>query len=144
MKHPNPFIIAVRSLVMLAGNCVRAVSLLLVALAMLFGATGAATMRPSLLVTSQFDRTVKEYDGPTGAFIRNAATQVGDPLDAIIGADGNLLVSDAQQNAIKRFDWATGAFLGIFANAVSPGGMTISGGKVYVCQGNPPQIIRSF
>jgi outer membrane protein assembly factor BamB len=129
---------------MIAGHCVRAVSLLLVALAVLFGATEAATAQPSLLVTSQLDHTVKEYDGTTGAFIRNAATQVGDPLDAIIGADGNLLVTDGQQNAIKRFDRATGTFLGIFANAVSPGGLTISGSKVYVCQGNPPQIVRSF
>src|SRR4030095_16245367 len=79
-----------------------------------------------------------------GAFIRNVATQVGDPLDAIIGADGNLLVTDGQQNAIKRFDRVTGTFLGIFANAVSPGGMTISESKVYVCQGNPPQVVRSF
>jgi hypothetical protein len=109
-------------LVMIAGNGVRAVSLFLVALAVLFGATEAATAQPSLLVTSQFDHTVKEYDGATGAFIRNAAMQVGDPLDAIIGADGNLLVTDGQQNTIKRFNWATGTFLGIFANAVSPGG----------------------
>lgn len=132
------------SVVMIVGNCVRAVTLLLVALAVLFGATEAATAPPSLLVTSQVDHTVKEYDGTTGAFIRNAATQVGDPLDAIIGADGNLLVTDGQQNAIKRFDWATGTFLDIFASAVSPGGMTISGSTVYVCQGNPPQIVRSF
>lgn len=132
------------SLVMIAGNCVRAVSLLLVALAVLFGATEAATAQPSLLVTSQMDHTVKEYDGTTGAFIRNAATQVGDPLSAIIGADGNLLVTDGQQNVIKRFERATGIYLGVFASAVSPGGMTISGDKVYVCQMNPPQIVRSF
>jgi hypothetical protein len=115
-----------------------------VALAVPFGATEAAAAQPSLLVTSQIDHTVKEYDGTTGAFIRNAATQVGDPLDAIIGADGNLLVTDGQQNAIKRFDWATGAFLNIFASLVTPMGMTISEGTVYVCQANPPQIIRSF
>jgi hypothetical protein len=132
------------SFVMIAQNNVRAIPLLLVALAVLFGATEAATAQSSLFVTSQLDHTVKEYDGTTGAFIRNAATQVGDPLDAIIGADGNLLVTDGQQNVIKRFDRAKGTFLGIFANAVSPGGMTISGNKVYVCQGNPPQVIRSF
>jgi len=128
---------------MIAGNYVRAVSPLLVALVVLF-ATEAATAQPHLLVTSQLDHAVKEYDGTTGAFIRNAAMHVGDPLDAIIGADGNLLVSDGQQNAIKRFDWATGTFLGIFANAVSPEGMTISGSKVYVCQENAPEIVRSF
>ena len=30
-----------------------------------------ASAAPSLPVPSQFDRTVKEYDGTTGAFIRN-------------------------------------------------------------------------
>src|ERR1041385_2585574 len=96
-----------------------------IALAMLVVATEAAIGGPSLLVTSQIDHTVKEFDGMTGAFIRNAATQVGDPLSAIIGADGNLLVTDGQQNVIKRFDRATGTYLGVFANAVTPGGMTI-------------------
>lgn len=111
---------------------------------MLVVATEAAIGGPSLLVTSQIDHTVKEFDGMTGAFIRNAATQVGDPLSAIIGADGNLLVTDGQQNVIKRFDRATGTYLGVFANAVTPGGMTISADKVYVCQMNPPQVVRSF
>jgi len=134
----------VRALVAFGGSRVCALSLLLVALVVHFGATLAAAEGPSLLVTSQIDHTVKEYDGLTGAFIRNAATGIGDPLAAILGADGNLLVSDGQQNVIKRFDWATGTYLGIFANAVSPIGMTISGGKVCVCQANPPQIVRSF
>ena len=132
-----------RPLVMRVGNCARAVSLRLVALAVLFGAANAAAAG-SLFVTSQLDHTVKEYDATTGAFIRNAATGIGDPLDAIVGADGNLLVTDGQQDAIKRFDRTTGGFLGVFASVVSPLGMTISGGKVYVCQTNPPQIIRSF
>lgn len=127
-----------------AGNCIRGVSWLLSVLAVLSFTTGIAIAEPNLLVTSQLDHAVKEYDGKTGAFIRNAATGVGDPLDAIIGADGNLLVTDGQQDAIKRFHRTTGAFLGIFARAVSPGGMTISGNRVYVCQGNPPQGVRSF
>lgn len=131
-------------LVTIAGDYVRAAAHHLVALAALFGATVAATAQSSLFVTSQIDHTVKEYNGTTGAFIRNAASGIGDPLDAIIGADGNLLVTDGQQDTIKRFNRTTGAFLGVFANAVSPTGMTISGNKVYVCQSNPPQIIRSF
>ena len=122
----------------------RASSLALAALGLLFGSAGASAEGPSLLVTSQFDHTVKEYDGTTGAFVRNVATEVGDPLDAIIGADGNLLVSDGQQGAIKRFDWATGGFLGNFAAVVNPVGMTMAAGKVYVCQSNPPQVVRSF
>jgi len=113
-------------------------------LTLLFGSSRPAPGAPSLLVTSQFDHSVKEYNGLTGAFIRDAATGVGDPLSAILGADGNLLVTDGQQNVIKRFDWVTGLSLPFFATAVSPGGMTISGNIVYVCQMNPPQIVRSF
>lgn len=132
------------SLLTIAENYLRAAPRLLMAVAMLFSATGAATAEPNLLVTSQIDHTVKEYDGTTGAFIRNVATGVGDPLDAIIAPDGSVLVTDGQQDSVKRFNRATGAFLGVFANAVTPLGMTISGNTVYVCQGNSPQIIRSF
>lgn len=104
----------------------------------------AVSNGPSLLVTSQLDHSVKEYDAATGAYVWDLAGGVGDPLDAIVGADGNLLVTDGQQDAVKRFDWATGAYLGVFADAVSPGGMTVAGGRVYVCQGNSPQVVRSF
>src|SRR5262249_15116248 len=107
-------------------------------------APGPAWGQSSLLVTSQGDQTVKVYDGNTGAFVRSVGTGLGDPLDAIIGADGNLFVTDGQQDAIKRFDWATGSALGTLASPVSPEGMTIFEGKVYVCQGNPPEIVRSF
>ena len=79
-------------------------------LAVLSGPAWSLMAQPKLLVPSQLDRTVKEYDGTTGAFIRNAATGAGqplglsDPLDAIFGPDGNLLVTDGRQNEIKRFD----------------------------------------
>jgi len=122
----------------------RGLFLLLVVMEALFGPAGFGAAQSILLVTSQIDHTVKQYDGITGAFIRNVATGIGDPLDAILGADNNLLVTDGQQDAIKRFDWETGTFLDVFASAVSPLGMTSFGGKVYVCQVNPPQIVRSF
>jgi hypothetical protein len=57
-----------------------------------------------LLVASQFDHTVREYDGTTGAFVRVAASALGDPLGLVIGLDGNLLVSDGQTNQVKRYD----------------------------------------
>src|SRR5262245_39349201 len=82
---------------------------------------------PILYVTSQLDHSVKAYDGTTGAFLRNAATGVGDPLDAVLAPDGSLLVTDGQRDSVKRFDPATGNFLGLFASAVSPLGMTVSG-----------------
>ena len=112
-------------------------------IALFCGSFGLAFAQPSLLVTSQGDHTVKEYD-VNGTFIRNVATGVGDPLAAVIAPDGSLLVTDGQQNVIKRFDRPTGSFLGIFAKAVSPESMTIYGNKVYVTQSNAPQVIRSY
>ena len=52
----------------------------------------------SLFVTSQINKTVREYDVTTGAFLKVAASggALGDPLDVVIGIDGNLLVSDGQ------------------------------------------------
>jgi hypothetical protein len=49
-----------------------------------------------LLVTSQLNQTVREYNGTTGAFVKVAASggALGDPLGLVIGLDGNLLVSD--------------------------------------------------
>jgi hypothetical protein len=34
-----------------------------------------------LLVASQFDHTVREYDRTTGAFVRVAASALGDPQE---------------------------------------------------------------
>jgi len=133
-----------RKLEGLVRRCPHAFFPLLCGVAMLCGARTPAWAESVLLVTSQGDRTVKVYDGSTGAFVRSIGTSLGDPLDAIIGPDGNLLVTDGQQNAIRRFDWATGAPLDSFANPVTPEGMTIFEGKLYTCQANPPQIIRSF
>ena len=80
----------------------------------------------ALLVTSQFDHTVREYDGTTGAFVKVAASggALGDPLGVVIGLDGNLLVSDGQTNQVKRYDSATGAFIDVFAstNLAGPDG----------------------
>jgi hypothetical protein len=42
-----------------------------------------------LLVASQLDHTVREYDLTTGAFVRVAASGVGDPLGIVVGLDGN-------------------------------------------------------
>ena len=105
-------------------------------------------MIPNLLVTSQFDKTVREYDGTTGAFVKVAASggNLGDPLGLVIGLDGNLLVSDGQTNQVKRYDRATGAFINVFAstNLAGPAGMTIHEGVLYVTNGNPPQDVQRF
>jgi hypothetical protein len=68
-----------------------------------------------LLVTSQNDKTTKEYNGTTGAFVGVAASggALGDPLGVAIGLDGNLLVSDGQTNQVKRYSSSTGMFMDV-------------------------------
>jgi DNA-binding beta-propeller fold protein YncE len=101
-----------------------------------------------LLVTSQFDKTVREYQGTTGAFVGVAASggALGDPLGLAIGLDGNLLVSDGQTNQVKRYASATGTFMGVFASTglAGPAGMTIHDGVLYVANSNSPQGVQSF
>jgi len=101
-----------------------------------------------LLVTSQFDKTVREYNGTTGAFAGVAASggALGDPLGLVIGLDGNLLVSDGQTNQVKRYASATGTFMNVFAssNLAGPEGMTIHNGVLYVANSNSPQGVQSF
>src|SRR5215217_7844051 len=107
----------------------------------------SATAAP-LLVTSQFDKTVREYDGTSGAFVRVAAAggALGDPLGVAIGVDGNLLVSDGQTNEVKRYDRATSAFIAVFAstNLAGPTGMTVHQGVLYVVNASPPQGVQRF
>jgi DNA-binding beta-propeller fold protein YncE len=72
----------------------------------------------ALLVTSQSNKTVLEYNGTMGAFVKVAASggALGDPLGVVIGVDGNVLVSDGQANEVKRYDGATGVFIDAFAS----------------------------
>src|SRR5262249_36724444 len=102
----------------------------------------------SLVVTSQMDHSVREYDETTGAFVKLAATggALGDPIGVVVGLDGNLLVSDGQTNQVKRYDKTTGAFIDVFAstNLASPRGMTIHQGMLYVPNVNPPQGVQRF
>lgn len=102
----------------------------------------------TLLVTSQLDKTVREYNGSTGAFVRVAASggALGDPIGVVIGVDGNLLVSDGQTNDVKRYDRATGGFIDVFAstNLASPTGMTVHNNVLYVASSNLPQGVQRF
>ena len=101
-----------------------------------------------LLVTSQFDKTVREYQGTTGAFVGVAASggALGDPLGLAVGLDGNLLVSDGQTNQVKRYASTTGTFIDVFAstNLADPAGMNIHNGVLYVANSNSPQGVQSF
>jgi glucose/arabinose dehydrogenase len=91
-------------------------------------------MSSNLFVTSQMDKTVKEYDGTSGAFVKTAASggALGDPLGLAIAPDGKLLVSDGQTNQVKRYDPSTGGYVGILAssNLAGPEGMTVHGGSL--------------
>ena len=75
----------------------------------------------TLLVTSQMNHSVIEYDATTGSFVKVAASggALGDPLGVVVGLDGNLLVSDGQTDQVKRYDSATGAFIDVFASTRS-------------------------
>lgn len=105
-------------------------------------------MTANLLVTSQFDKTVREYDGTTGAFVEVAASggALGDPLGLVLGLDGSLLVSDGQTNQVKQYDSNTGAFIKVFAstNLAGPEGMTVYQSVLYVTNSNPPQGVQQF
>jgi hypothetical protein len=101
----------------------------------------------ALLVTSQINHTVREYNGTTGAFVRwlRPATP-GRSARPVIGLDGNLLVSDGQTNEVKRYDSATGVFIDVFAstNLAGPAGMTMHQGVLYVTNSNPSQGVQRF
>src|SRR5258708_7792956 len=100
----------------------------------------------NLLVTSQSDHTVREYDVITGAFVKVAASGLVDPLGLVIGLDGNLLVSDGQANQVNRYDGTTGAFIDALAstNLACLTGRTIPQGRLYVPNSNSPQGVQKF
>jgi WD40 repeat protein len=136
-------------LAVIKATCIRFLVPVLGAFAVLCGSVWPALAHPpSLLITSQIDKTVREYDGTTGAFVKIAAFggALGDPLGVVIGLDGNLLVSDGQTNQVKRYNRATGAFMGVFAstNLSGPMGMTIHQGVLYVTNSNSPQGVQRF
>jgi WD40 repeat protein len=103
---------------------------------------------PTLLVTSQGNKTVRQYSGTTGAFVGVAASggALGDPTGVVVDVDGNLLVSDGQTNEVKRYDGATGGFLNVVASThlAGPLGVTIHQGVLYVCNSNSPQGVQCF
>ncbi len=111
-------------------------------------AVSSACLKTTLMVTSQSNHTVREYNATTGAFVKAAASggALGDPLGVVIGPDGNLLVSDGQTNQVKRYSRTTGAFIGVFAstNLSGPTGMTIHNGVLYVTNSNAPQGVQRF
>ena len=107
---------------------------------------GLAEEAMSLFVTSQNTHSVLEYDEKTGAFIKVAASGLGDPIGVVVGLDGNLLVSDGQGNEVNRYDKTNGAFIDVFAstNLAAPVGMTIHQGALYVVNAHAPFGVQRF
>jgi sugar lactone lactonase YvrE len=81
-----------------------------------------------LLVISYYDQAVMRYDGTTGAFL-DAFVPPGygglyGPNGLLIGADGNLLVSEATLQQVLRYNSTTGEFMDAF---VPPGSGGLNG-----------------
>ena len=100
-----------------------------------------------LLVTSQNDKTVREYNGTTGAFVggrvRRRPGRSPRPRYRSRRQPARLRWPDQQ---VKRYDSATGTFIDVFAstNLAGPEGMTIHNGVLYVANSNPPQGVQRF
>jgi hypothetical protein len=64
---------------------------------------------------------VKEFNGTTGAFIKDFATggrpALAKPEGLIFGADTNLYVADFLNNGVQQFNGTTGAWIKLFASA---------------------------
>ena len=94
-------------------------------------------LQNELLVTSFNRDSVFRFAATTGAFMDEFAMSQGinDPIDAVIGPDGNLYVSSEISNDVLRFNAATGAFIDTFIPA-GTAGMNNAGGLVFGPDGN--------
>jgi streptogramin lyase len=87
---------------------------------------------------------VLRFNGSTGAFetvfIPNGSGTLTFPLGAAFGADGNLYVSNSDNDRVLRYNGATGAFLNTFASPVEDAaGMKFGpDGNLYVVDSDDP------
>ena len=81
--------------------------------------------------------SIFRYEETTGAFLQEFATANGldDPIQAIIGPDGNLYVTSEKSNQVLRYNAVTGAFIDEFVSAGS-GGLNEPGGLAFGPDGN--------
>src|SRR5437899_2062403 len=108
-----------------------------------FPITGAAS---ELFVGNFFGNQsdVLRFNGSTGAFetvfIPNGSGTLTFPLGAAFGADGNLYVSNSDNDRILRYNGVTGAFLNTFAMSVEDAaGMKFGpDGNLYVVDSSAP------
>jgi streptogramin lyase len=64
---------------------------------------------------------IQRFDGTTGAFLGNFATNIVTPYGLTFGQDGSLYVSTGSSNSVLRYNGTTGALLGTFVAAGSGG-----------------------
>src|SRR5205823_2151517 len=62
------------------------------------------------------DRTIKEYDPATGAYLGGISTPAVNTDTMAFGPDGSLYTTDYYANRILHFDPASGSLLGTFAS----------------------------
>lgn len=115
----------------------------LLAILWVFPITGVAS---ELFVGNFFGDAsdVLRFNGATGAFesvfIPNGSGTLTFPLGAAFGADGNLYVSNSDNDRVLRYNGVTGAFLNTFASAVEDAaGMKFGpDGNLYVVDSTDP------
>jgi len=108
-----------------------------------FPITGAAS---ELFVGNFFGNQsdVLRFNGSTGAFetvfVPNGSGTLTFPLGAAFGADGNLYVSNSDNDRVLRYNGVTGAFLNTFASGVADAaGMKFGpDGNLYVVDSDDP------
>ena len=108
-------------------------------------------MQNEMLVTSYgTGDSIYRFAPTTGAFLEEFATGDGlnDPIELVIGPDGNLYVSGEFSDNVLRYNAVTGAFIDEFVVANSgglnsPGGLTFgSDGNLYVASFRNDKVLR--
>ncbi len=99
---------------------------------------GATFLQNELLVaTYTGGDSIFRFEETTGAFLEEFATGDGldDPIDVIIGPDGNLYVNGEGSDNVLRYNAVTGVFIDEFVSAGS-GGLDSPGGMAFGPDGN--------
>lgn len=94
-------------------------------------------LQNELFVVDYADNSVLRFAATTGAFLQEFATGQGldDPIDVIVGPDGNLYVSGDASQDILRYNATTGAFIDTFV-ASGTAGLGAAEGLAFGPDGN--------
>ena len=99
----------------------------------------AFTPSGNLLASSGVDNKILEYDGQSGAVVRQiplvCPTLPDQPSRVLYGPDGKIYASCLLSNSVRRFDGTTGFPLGVFV-AANAGGLSFPEGLAFGPSGN--------